>query len=154
MPIRTRVLVPPVEIVACEIASIISVDDAVGIEHGDEPEVELLAEHLRVLRRSREKVDDAPHDPAGVAFPRMHSRRHEDDGAIHIGSWITRVRDAENLARVPCDCLAKVSSSEKLLSRPISFPAVKVLEQVCVRVGVAVSDVTAVKVIHVFASLK
>ena len=73
--IRTNPLA--IEINACKTRSVITSDDAIGIEAWNHFKYEILPQELNIgVVDFREHVKDALEDEAGVRLSRMHSRGH------------------------------------------------------------------------------
>lgn len=60
----------------------LSVDHAVGVQHGDDLEDVGLSQARRERAGAHQELQRALHYPAGVGFSRVHSGRQEDEWTI------------------------------------------------------------------------
>ena len=74
-----RSTVNPIQVDASTVSSVMSVYDAVGIEHRDQLEHVLFTQcHRSWIRLAEQKAEKAVHDKTGLRLAGMNSRAHED----------------------------------------------------------------------------
>jgi len=99
-----RCLPAPIQVLSSERAPIVSVDDTVRIEHGNDFEDEVFAQGLRLGCVAHQEIDHALHHPAGVRLARVDSGRNKD---AFLGLAFLAVRIL--LFRSNCDVFAAVA---------------------------------------------
>lgn len=127
-----------VEVHAAQGSSVVSDDDAVGVEHRDDLEDEVVSEVLCHLIVRYKELKDALDDEGGIAFSRMHSR--SDDYGSTNGDLLgprAEVRNDGHLAVVTSDGLANDRLPDAVLA-VWRAQSLKQLGAVRVRVRVAV----------------
>ena len=76
---------PAVEVDTQDVATVISVNNAVRVQHRHYLEYELFPQGLRLFASGlEEEVDDALDHEGGVRFTRMHTARHQDRLLVRV----------------------------------------------------------------------
>ena len=68
------VFVAAIQVMACQIAPVVALNDAIGVEHRDDSELKRLPKPLGVRVAARQKGEDSPHHPGGIRLSRVHPR--------------------------------------------------------------------------------
>lgn len=137
--LRGRLTKPAIQVDRCERAAVVSIYDAVGVEHRHEVEIEVVLQILNqqllfVALRVQQALQQPVHDPAGLGFARVHARRNEDDVLCVGRAGITF--EVEVLDAVSRKRLAQVEFAARL--------RLHVVAQHGVSVGHAVGEVKGV----------
>ena len=67
-----------VEILSCQRAPVVAVDDSVRVQNGHNFKDEVVSERPSLRRFADQIVNEALHHPTGIALPRMHPRTDEN----------------------------------------------------------------------------
>ena len=113
-----RVLVPAVQILSAERASVVAINNSVHVYHWNYFEDEVLSEGTGLGRVADEEVDDALHDPGGVALAGVHACAQEDallgEGLGALGVLVA-ARDRDHVAAVARERAAERRPLEEVL---------------------------------------
>ena len=127
----------PIQILATQRASVVSVDDSIWVQDRDDLEDKRVSKGLSLCRVSCQKIDDSFHHPRRIGFSRMHSGRYDDAflGFGPLAVWVFVARgDDQVLALVAGQRTAQRCSVEEILARGILLNSGQVLLQVRISV--------------------
>ena len=125
-----------VQVATCQAASVIAVNDAVGVEHWDNFEYEVLSQHFGFnVIWVGQKGEDTAHHPGADRLARVHSRSDHDALALSKVLQVVCRRDGEQLARLPGESATQVGLPHKLAALGVALDRAQVVSQVCVGVG-------------------
>lgn len=140
-----------VQIHLAQVASIISHNNSIRIEHRDNFEDEIFSQDLRDCRVAQQIVNDILDDKRCHSLAWVNSRCQEHSFFLFS---VVEVTDDEMVTVISCNCLAKSLLLDKMLSFGINFKRVKIALESGVSVWIAVSDIDGVVVILMKALIR
>lgn len=128
-------------------ASVVANDDTIWVEHWNDLEDVVVSQEASLLFVADKEVNDPLHDPAGIAFTRVDSRREYDSFAhSDVFRSAAEVGDNEHVDIVASKRLAEYRLPDLVLVL-VRASVVDQLTDVCVGVRVAMSKVDGVVVV-------
>jgi hypothetical protein len=137
-----------IQILAYETTSIVSIDYTVRVKHRHDFEHKVISQKPSFWLLTRQKLQNAFHNPWAVALARMNSSRNKDSllSLLFVLFFHLR-RDCDAVALVPSNCASQfLLLVVAIAARPL-FNLSEVLLQVRKRIRVAMREVHSVKVI-------
>jgi hypothetical protein len=142
-----RVIPNTVEVDTGQVATSRTIDNAVGVEHRNDLEDEIVSENLRVQGRPSQVIQYALHYPRGGRLARVHTRGYNHALTVFNGFRVAlKGGNDYHLTVIACDGLRQGATSQTVLALRVLLQVVQVANHVCIGVRVAVSQVNHVVV--------
>jgi hypothetical protein len=145
-----RSLPPPIQVLATQSASVVAIDDSIGVKHRDYLEDEMFPQSSGLKSIAGEEVNDSLHHPRGIGLSRVDSRTQENSffglsfGTLRV---LILTGNGEVFTFVTCESPSESSSVEEVLAIGVFLNPKKIFLEIGVGVGVAVCEVDLVVIV-------
>ena len=143
-----------VEILSCQRAPVVAVDDAVRVQNGHNFEDEVVSERPSLWCFADQIVNEALHHPTGIALPRMHPRTDENaflGFGLGAGWVLILAGDGQVLAFIASQRPGQRPSVKVVLAVSVLFDFGQILLQVRIRIWKTVTKIAHVVIVLKFS---
>ena len=138
-----------VEIATRQWASVVAVDDAVGVQHGDDFEHEVVSEYLclRIVRVGQ-KIEDTLHHPWADRLTRMHSRsQYHTLLRLRLLLILILTRYDQVITLITSQSSSQVPDHTQLAPLRVTLNSLQILFEISIRVRVTICKIYLVIII-------